>query len=213
MLKVQYERYTNQYIEWQQQAERTITAWHEVAQTMLKEKLDEEILQHAETIADFATNQEQQLVNLLDGYKEHARGIQAKLLARFHADLTQTYQEVTISDRQKEPITVDDDDPSTANPPSQLLHSSQSEEKMPPVQKATRWIHVNQEEIRAGHQSSNHHPGLPVKQVMESEVQPTVWCGRSSLYRPGWKSGPRAAPILVECFLCKLVLYCTVGLT
>ena len=29
--------------------------------------------------------------------------------------------------------------------------------------------------------------------------------------QPGWKGGPRAAPILVECFLCKL--YCTVGLT
>ena len=175
MLKVQYERYTNQYAEWQQQAERTITAWHEVAQTTLKENLDKEIQQHMDTIADFATNQEQQLVSLLDGYEEHARGIQAKLLARFHADLSQTYKEVTTSARQQEPIPVDDDDPSLTQPPSKPLPSpSSAENTTPPVLKTTRWINVNHEEIRAGHQHLNiHHPGIPSKSVTESELQPT----------------------------------------
>lgn len=78
MLRTQYERYANKYVEWQQQAERTITAWYEIAQTALKDKLDTEIHKQPEKIEGFATNREQQLVSLLDGYEEHARGIQAK---------------------------------------------------------------------------------------------------------------------------------------
>jgi hypothetical protein len=83
MLKVQYERYTTKYIEWQQQAERIITAWHEVAQTTLKENSDKEIQQHTETIADFATNQEQQLVSCA-WYSSKTPG---KVSCRFDTDL------------------------------------------------------------------------------------------------------------------------------
>ena len=113
LAQTQYERYTRKYEELQQQAERKITAWHEVAQTTMKEKLDVLTKQQAEKIEDFATNQEQQLVSLLDGYEEHARGIQAKLLARFHADLTQTHKEVQDVNRHKEAIPPDEEEDTT----------------------------------------------------------------------------------------------------
>jgi hypothetical protein len=142
-MRTQYERYTNKYVEWQQQAEHTITAWHEVAQTKLKEKLDAEIHKQTEKIEDFATNQEQQLVSLLDGYEEHARGIQAKLLARFHADLTQQYRDAKNMAGQNETIPVDDDDPPSTVPTPAPLPPPTADDTIQSGQKATRWIHVN----------------------------------------------------------------------
>jgi hypothetical protein len=87
---------------------------------------------------------------------------------------------------------VDDEDPSTAKSPSLVLQSSQSEGQMPPVQKATRWIHVNQEEIRAGHNVStrNQHPGLPLEQTMEPDVQHTVDGADDAHYTDSNSSNP-----------------------
>ena len=72
-MQTQYERYTRKYDELQLQAERATTAWQEIAQTALKEKLDIQIREQTEKIEEFATDQEQKLISLLDGYEEHAR--------------------------------------------------------------------------------------------------------------------------------------------
>jgi hypothetical protein len=141
-LHAQYDRYTNQYTEWQQQATRAITAWHEVAQTTLKETLDATIQQQTVKINDFATDQEQKLVSLLDGYEEHARGIQAKLLARFHADTIQKYTDARNMDRQQDAIPLDDDEP-PALPSDPPLFPTADDDTTHPAQKASRWIHVN----------------------------------------------------------------------
>ena len=55
----QYERYTSKYDESQRQVERSITAWQEVAQTTLKEKIDAQIREQTVKIEEFATDQEQ----------------------------------------------------------------------------------------------------------------------------------------------------------
>jgi hypothetical protein len=107
----QLERYTRKYSELQTQTEKAITAWQEVAQTTLKKKIEEQLRQQTEKIEDFATNHEKQLMSLLDGYdEEHARGIQAKLLARLHKETTQQYKEVQTEHRQQEAIPMDDED-------------------------------------------------------------------------------------------------------
>jgi hypothetical protein len=72
-----------------------------VAQTTLKEKINKKIRLQTERIEDFATNHEQQLTSLLDGYEEHARGIQSKLLSRLHLDTTQKYREENNAARQE----------------------------------------------------------------------------------------------------------------
>ena len=71
------------------QSVQSLHGMKQVAQTTLKEKLETKIQKHTKKIADFATDQEQPLVSLRDGYEEHARGMQVKLLARFHVDLAQ----------------------------------------------------------------------------------------------------------------------------
>ena len=63
-MHAQYERYTRKYEDLQQQAERAITAWQEVTQATLKEKIDLQLKEQTQKIADFATNQEQQLMSL-----------------------------------------------------------------------------------------------------------------------------------------------------
>ena len=156
MLQTQYERYTNQYTEWQQQAERAITAWHEVAQTTLKETLDETIQQQTAKIDDFAIDQVQKLVSLLDGYEEHARGIQAKLLDRFHADNTLKYTEARTMDRQQDAIPLDEDEPPLQPSDSPLLPTTPDEGTTHPVQKVRRWIHVNPDEIKQVGQRQPH---------------------------------------------------------
>ena len=159
MLHTQYERYTNQYTEWQTQAERAITAWHEVAQTTLKETLDDTIQQQTAKIDDFATDQEQKLMSLLDGYEEHARGIQAKLLARFHADMTQKYTEVHTMERQQAAIPLDEDEaPSLRTDPGVKSSTNEDDSTHPGQTKATRWIHVNPDEIKQGGQRQSYYP-------------------------------------------------------
>ena len=142
-MHTQYERYTGKYVEWQKQAERTITAWHEVAQATIKEKVDQEVKKHTTTIEDFATNQEEPLVSLLDGYEEHARSIQAKLLARFHANLTQTYAEVTAMSSQKQATPLADEETPSAIPTTSPPRQSHNETTAnSPGRKASRWIDV-----------------------------------------------------------------------
>jgi hypothetical protein len=109
-LQAQYDRYTRKYDELQQQTERAITAWQEIAQTTLKEKIDNQIREQTTKIEEFATDQEQKLISLLDGYEEHARGIQAKLLTRLHTDIKQTYTETRDECRQNDAIPVDEED-------------------------------------------------------------------------------------------------------
>jgi hypothetical protein len=61
---------------------------------------------------------------LLDGYEEHARGIQAKLLARLHADLAQQCNAVQNTECQKEAISMDEDEaPSQTQAPIAVYHS------------------------------------------------------------------------------------------
>ena len=90
-MQVQYDRYTK-YQELQKQAERSITAgpWQEVAQTTL-------------------------LISLLDGYEEHAQGIQAKLLTRLHSDTKQVCQKQQVKNRQNKAILSSPNDEDSAN--------------------------------------------------------------------------------------------------
>ena len=137
----------------QEQAEKAISAWQEVAQTTLKEKIDEQIRLQTERIEDFATNHEQQLTSLLDGYEEHARCIQAKLLSRLHLDITQKYKEVKNDARQQEAIVpVDDNEGSTVQLSDRILNPPHaSKDKATPTQQTTsRWKNVDCMEILTG---------------------------------------------------------------
>ena len=108
--QIQLERYTRQYSELQTQTEKAITAWQEIAQTTLKEKIEDQLRKQTEKIDDFATSHGQQLMNLLDGYEEHARGIQAKLLSRLHMETKQKYKEAQSEERQQDAIPMDEDE-------------------------------------------------------------------------------------------------------
>jgi hypothetical protein len=57
----QYARYSRKYGDLQQQTEKAITAWHEVAQASPTDKIDAETKAQVEKIEDFATNHEKQL--------------------------------------------------------------------------------------------------------------------------------------------------------
>jgi hypothetical protein len=161
-MKTQCDKYSRRFDDIQHQAEKAINAWQEVMQTKMKEKVEAHAKEQMEKIEDFATNHEQQLMSLLDGYEEHARGIQAKLLTRLHADTNQTYKDRQSAQRRNTAIPVDEEDsphpPSPPLPPSAATNDTVS----PPEQaKFTRWPNVDSTEImRTGNTptGSHHHP-------------------------------------------------------
>ena len=151
--QAQYDRYTRKYDILQQQTERAITAWQEIAQTTLKEKIDIKIREQTVKIKDFAMDQEQKLISHLDGYEEDAGGIQAKLLTRLHTDIKQTYTETQEECRQNDAIPVDEDNiPSTSPDQPMTQPSLSAPASVPP--KASRWINVDHNDIMKGHTPS-----------------------------------------------------------
>ena len=120
----------------------------------MREKLEDIIKEQTEKIDDFATNQEQKLVSLLNGYEEHARGLQAKLLTIFHTDLTATYKDTARTERHNnQAIPVDEEEISGQAPNSDIKSIIQEPETHSPP-KVSRWANVNQAAIRAGHSTS-----------------------------------------------------------
>ena len=162
------------------QTEKAITAWQEVAQTTLKEKIEDQLRTQTEKIEDFTTNHEQQLMSLLDGYEEHARGIQAKLLSHLHMETKQKYKEAQSEERQQDAIPMDEDEGpiSDGDNASPSVNPAGDDNAYPHV-RASRWkTNVDREEILAGHSTVTRGTPLPHAPSQDDNTLPAVSSNR-----------------------------------
>jgi hypothetical protein len=99
-----------------------------------------------------------------NNYEEHARGIQAKLLTRLHADTNQRYKDSQTEKRQQEAIPVDEDDTTVqiADPPT-MTPMAEPEQSSP--SRVSRWTNVDHAEIMAGQSLHNN---------QEKETRPSI---------------------------------------
>ena len=153
--------------EYTRQAQLSIKAWTDISIATLKKELDSEMEAQKTRILVYCEDQIQITESHLEGYAEHARGTQAKLLVRLRSDILETYDKTHAEAKAAtQTVPIDDD---LVDQQHQKIASDQP--------RPHRFAHINIDGFKDNRFEQHHMDGNTetARQTTETARQNTMW--------------------------------------